>query len=429
MRAAEAYFDHAEYDACLSAAGHAETLRRAHGHERQVAVIQALRGRALRRSGHAAQARLDLLAAMRVLEAEPGLDTVEVAAALASASALGHHDDVEELTARAIALAEGLGAGNRLLSDTFNSRGLMLNEAGRRLEAIAHFRQSVEFAEAAGDVSQLAIPLTNLADVQLFSSPRDALIATRRSMDVARQVGSRYGMSGAVANAVLCLLRLGDWDAAVDAIAEAVERDGLGDLPEVTSVDALIRSLRGDPAGARQIFQPMFAAYGDDQSKAYDGLVLAQMAAAEGDLVVGLAHAREALDHVSPSMDPFVLAWPLAARLAYQLSDSGAMSALLGKLDGRLIGEIPPLVRAERRLVLARRIEEPTARTSAIEDAVTDLRAEGSPYHLALALLDLAEAQRSAGKDPADVVAEAASIGAVLRCPQVVVLADRLADG
>jgi hypothetical protein len=101
----------------------------------------------------------------------------------------------------------------------------------------------------------------------------------------------------------------------------------------------------------------------------------------------------------------------------------------LEKLDGRLIGELPPLVRAERRLVLARRIEEPTARTSAIEDAVTDLRAEGSPYHLALALLDLAEAQRSAGKDPADVVAEAASIGAVLRCPQVVVLADRLADG
>ena len=28
MRAAEAYFEHADYDACLSAAGHAENLRR-----------------------------------------------------------------------------------------------------------------------------------------------------------------------------------------------------------------------------------------------------------------------------------------------------------------------------------------------------------------------------------------------------------------
>lgn len=57
---------------------------------------------------------------------------------------------------------------------------------------------------------------------------------------------------------------------------------------------------------------------------------------------------------------------------------------------------------------------------SGIEDAVTDLRVAGSPYHLALALLDLAEAQHDAGKDPADVIAEAATIGTTLGSPQVV---------
>ena len=63
---------------------------------------------------------------------------------------------------------------------------------------------------------------------------------------------------------------------------------------------------------------------------------------------------------------------------------------------------------------------------AAIEDAVTDLRAVGSPYHLALALLDLAEAQQDAGKDPSDVIAEAATIGSTLGSPQVVERAEAL---
>ena len=240
----------------------------AHGEDRLVAVIQALRGRALRRCGQGGTgSSWDLLDAMEVVAAEPGLDTVEVAAALAAASALGHYDDVEELTAQAIALAEGLDAGNRLLSDTFDSRGLMLNEAGRRLESIAYFRQSLAFAEAADDVSLLVTPLTNLADVNSFSAPREALAFTRRSMDVARQVGSRYGMAGGVANAVLCLLRIGEWGTPPWTWSTRPSSEmGWRDFPEVTVADALIRGLRGDPAASRRVFRPMFAAYGDDQA-------------------------------------------------------------------------------------------------------------------------------------------------------------------
>ncbi len=60
---------------------------------------------------------------------------------------------------------------------------------------------------------------------------------------------------------------------------------------------------------------------------------------------------------------------------------------------------------------------------------MTDLRAVGSPYHLSLALLDLADAQRLAGKDPADVIAEAATIGTTLGSPTVVNRAAALAGG
>ena len=125
-------------------------------------------------------------------------------------------------------------------------------------------------------------------------------------------------------------------------------------------------------------------------------------------------------------MDPFVLAWPLAVRAAHELEDRAALDEVLALLDGRYDGEIPLLVRAERRLAIARLVPDPEERVAAIEDAVTDLRAVGSPYHLALALLDLAEAQLLAGKDPSDVIAEAATIGATLGSPQVVERAESL---
>ena len=426
MHAAKAAYEEADYAACLTHADRAKELRRRHGRTRLVAVIDALRGRAMRRSGRGDQARTDLLDAMAVLEEEPGLDTVEVAASLANVSALHEYDDADEVTARAISLAERLGADDRVLADVFSSRGLMLNYMGRRLEAIGYLRQSLAFAEACGDPALMSNPLGNLADVSLFASPREGLAYTQRGIDVARQTGSRYGLGISIINAILCLLRLGDWDEADRTLVDALDRDSLGDIPEVMTAAALVWSLRGEVARAREMFQPMSSASGDLQAAAYDALVTALMTIEEGDPVAALRTAREGLEQLSPTIDPFVLLWPLAARLAHEVGDHEALNSVLRKLDGHYVGEVPPLVRAERKLTEGRLVVDLTQRVAAVEEAVSDLRAEASPYHLALALLDLAEAQRAAGKDPADVIAEAASIGAVLRSPAVVDRAARL---
>ena len=329
MHAAKAGYEEADYDA----ASPLRTTPRgsgAHGHARLVAVIQALRGRALRRSGRGGQARTDLLAAMAVLEEEPGLDTVEVAASLATVSALDEYDDADEVTARAISLAERLGADDRVLADVFSSRGLMLNYLGRRLEAIGYLRQSLAFAEACGDPLLMSNPLGNLADVSLFASPREGLDYTQRSIDVARQTGSRYGIGISTINAILCLLRLGDWDEADRTLVDALDRDSLGDIPEVTTAAALVWSLRGEVARAREVFQPMTSVSADAQAAAYDALVLAQMTSAEGDPVAALRTAREGLANLSPTIDPFVLLWPLAARLAHEAGDRDALNSVLG---------------------------------------------------------------------------------------------------
>ena len=52
--------------------------------------------------------------------------------------------------------------------------------------------------------------------------------------------------------------------------------------------------------------------------------------------------------------------------------------------------------------------------------AVGASREAGSPYHLAQALLDLAESRRDIGDEAGDLVAEALAIGQVLRSPLVI---------
>jgi len=66
------------------------------------------------------------------------------------------------------------------------------------------------------------------------------------------------------------------------------------------------------------------------------------------------------------------------------------------------------------------------ARAASLAEAVTASREAGSPYHLAQALLDLAEARQALGENAADLVAEAMSIGQVLRSPLVIRRAEGL---
>ena len=130
--------------------------------------------------------------------------------------------------------------------------------------------------------------------------------------------------------------------------------------------------------------------------------------------------ARAGAELVRSQNDPFVVLWPLALRAAHESGDEAATTSLLRMLDDLGHGDLTPLVRAERRLALARLVPEPVARVDAIEVAVSDLREAGSPYHLALGLLDLGAAQVEAGKDPGDVLSEAASIGFLLGSPDII---------
>ncbi len=212
--------------------GHAEALRRAHGHDRLVAVIQALRGRALRRTGHADRGPPRPLGR----DAGPG-----------GRARAGHRrgrrracrrerpgppDDVEELTAQAIALAEGLDAGDRLLSDTFNSRGVMLNEAGRRLESIAYFRAGADVRGGRRRRVLAGNPVDATSPTCTCSPP---LGRRSPSPGAAWTWPGRWGRATAwpaASRTPSCAcLRIGEWDAAVEAVDGGHRARRAGRLP------------------------------------------------------------------------------------------------------------------------------------------------------------------------------------------------------
>ncbi len=122
-------------------------------------------------------------------------------------------------------------------------------------------------------------------------------------------------------------------------------------------------------------------------------------------------------------------AWPLAARTAAELGDTRTTTELLGLLDARRQGQLPPLLTAERDLARARLAARDGADTAgeSFAAAIRGLRERGTPYHLAHALLDQAEHLTRAGDSApaAQAVAEARDIAGRLRCQP---LLNRISD-
>jgi len=114
----------------------------------------------------------------------------------------------------------------------------------------------------------------------------------------------------------------------------------------------------------------------------------------------------------------------LAARAAWDLADLPAATDLLALLDPYPPGELAPMLRAERDLARARLATLVTLDTlqaaagAALAGAITGLRRQSTPYHLAHGLLDHAAWLTAHGDSEAAAaaVAEATTIAARLGC-------------
>jgi hypothetical protein len=202
----------------------------------------------------------------------------------------------------------------------------------------------------------------------------------------------------ATGNLVQALLMTGDWDAADAELSRAADADGLADVEHLASFRGLLAALRGDPGTALDILAglPGLLASEDPQDQADVGIVRAVSSAAAGQSAQALEHARAVLaraDVIGITAECVRWAWPVAARAAYDLTDTAATTELLALLEAAQPGHVAPMLRAERDLARARLTARDRTEQAgeAFAAAIRGLREHSTPYHLAHGLLDHAD--------------------------------------
>jgi class 3 adenylate cyclase/tetratricopeptide (TPR) repeat protein len=431
-RAAAAAAHVGDYTTAVRHADRARGAYRQGGQNRAAARAQAVAGLALRLWGHNAEAREQLTAAMAVLRADPDRDTVRALEELANVAVFSGTADADQLSGEALALGQDLDMDAGLLGRLFVTRGTYHGLIGRRPEAIAYLREGARLATQAGDTLILGRALSNLSHALGGVDPAAAAEAARTAAGHMRRAGARDYLALTIFNLSQGLMMLGDWDAAEAELTQAADADGLAGNEIIVSHQAWLAAMRGDADRAQAMLAalPDMRASQEPQAQAQVSVVEAFTEAARRRPEAALRHARVALAHagaVGLSHDALRWAWPLAARTAWELGDTAAVREQLALIDALQPGQLIPMLRAERDLARARLASENNENGDELAAAVTGLRGQSTPYHLAHGLLDHAAVLSRRGETGAARAAldEATAIAVQLRCQP---LLDRAAE-
>jgi class 3 adenylate cyclase/predicted ATPase len=459
-RAAQTAHAAADYAAAAEHAGLARKHHLQHGQHRAAARAQAIAGQALRTWGRHGEAREQLTAAMEVLRTDPDTDTVQALNQLAILETVAGSPDADRLSAEALTLGQALDVGSEQLSDLLLNRGIYHAVSERRPQAVAYLRESARLATQTGDSFIVGRALLNLSDALAATDPAAAADAARSAAGHLRRTGAWAFLAVAILNLAVALLQLGDWDAAEAELTRAVDSDGRADDGYIACYRGWLAAMRGDTETAQAMLAALndMQASEDAQDQAMISLAEAFTAAGRQQPADALRHARAVLAHTGAlgiSYDGPRWAWPLAARAAHDLGDTAAVGELLALLDSYQPGHLAPMLRAERDLVRARlaakddnakddnakddNAKDDNAKDDNAKDdgqaaagpafaaAITRLREQSTPYHLAHGLLD--HAKYLLGHEDTEAAAlaveEARDIAARLRCQP---LLDRAAD-
>jgi tetratricopeptide (TPR) repeat protein len=389
-RASRAAQTAADYTTSVAYADQAATLYRGLGRVRDEARAKASAGVALLLAGRFTEAGVRLTPALEVLTPRPDADAVRALGSLAALEALAGGPDADRLSAEALELGQALEVSRSDLAELFSVRGLAHRVADRYEQAVASYYHAARLSESAGDFENRSRAFLNISDVLAASDPKAAAEAAREAIADARRFGARAYVEVASINLAAALLDTGDWDEAQRVLKEA-ELDSL-DGSLTACLSAMVAALRGEvtePAGLNDMHESE-----DPQNRAAAWTTQAHIAAARGDLQTVVLHAREVLDLVSVlgiRVEFVRWTWPLAVRAAYQLKDRAVEDEFLAVIDAHPVGHLAPVVRAERDLLIARRLADDGEDAGADFDAaIAALRRVGSPYNTAHGLLDQA---------------------------------------
>jgi hypothetical protein len=292
-------------------------------------------------------------------------------------------------------------------------------------QAACYFREAARLATQASDSLRLGRALLNLSGAVTATDPAAGAEAARSATAHSRKAGARDHVASGLVNLAQALLMTGDWNTAEDELNHAIDADGLADIEYLSCYRAWLAALRGDTAAA----QAPLAGLGDlraseaPQDKALVAVVEAFTATARRQPAAALRHARATLSLAASlgiSHDCLRWAWPLAARAAWELTDTAAAAELLEMLDDYQPGQLAPMQRAERDLARARlnTLDAGPGTAAAFTAAIAGLRQYSTPYHLAHGLLDHAAhcAAEGDAQAAAAAISEAGGIATRLGC-------------
>jgi hypothetical protein len=224
----------------------------------------------------------------------------------------------------------------------------------------------------------------------------------RLAVATLRRAGSA-AWSFATGNLLQALLFAGRWDE-VEEIARNTEADGGADDPYFAWCTAMLYAFRGSTEALPGLIEAVHRMAGseDPQDRSTVAVTDSIIAFCAGDIRRAAERARDAIaegEQIGGASEGIRWCWPVAADSALELDDLDEVDRLLEWAATRPEGHLHPVVRVDRLRVQARLLAargDPDADVLFI-NAVQQLRALGSPYHLAIGLSDHAQHLAGAG--------------------------------
>jgi class 3 adenylate cyclase/tetratricopeptide (TPR) repeat protein len=374
-------------------------LYRSQGETKRVARVAAALGFTMWFSGDIAGGAERMEEAFAALaDDEPGAELAELAEALGRLRGfLGDFETASERIERALEIAEALVIPH-VLVEAMNTKHLLLEQDGRHEEALALLGHAIEL----GRMHDLREPLNRA--LHNFSYELHAHDRFRESVDIqlelvdrARRQGNAVQEQRTLGHLAYSRWALGEWR----ELAEIVERLVLPDTHVAQSrmmFDVRVALSRGDVAAARAALDAgaELGRSGEVQMQIGHAFVEAWVLRAEARPLEALAAARRGLDAYPQPLHPFYkAAWFEACESAFDLGDLDQVDALLGRFDSLTPSDQSPLLAAYAARFRARLLDlrgDRDAASAFRARAIDEFRALETPHHVAVTLLEQAEA-------------------------------------
>jgi class 3 adenylate cyclase/predicted ATPase len=397
-----------------------------HGENRQAARARTVLATAMRRQGRLEEGLAVIRAALDELEPAQDKDTVLALCELASLELTAGNPGSLTVAHAALARAEALGLDDWSLAKLLVVIGMSARLSNSRTQAAAFLREALRVSHASGDPRERVAAGLNLADVLVETDAAASAEVAFEAVANARRTGNRWLLPTAILNLVHALLLTGDWDTAE---AECLrEIDPQRPHPVIGCALFMVRWLRGEGPldELHEAIVPRSPSE-DAQELAIVESLHALLADTHGDHEKVVAHTESTLalsDKLSPSFEAIRWTWPVGVEAALALGDGTHVTQFLDWFDGHPVGHLARVQLVDRRRIGAKLLaaDGDADAEAAFETAVSAARAFGSPYHLALALLDHADFLMKTGdiERARTNAAEAHALGTALRCEPVV---------